>query len=148
VINRQENEELVLRFFALNDQYPHFQTHRGIGSVLDDYMESMNSKFDSVEKNKKKCDYEGMLNFVEKSFIYGFSRGKDRFVSRTMFEAISVGVNLALKNNPNLKPRKIDISKWMQDKKFSSAVAGERRTHTDQKIRMRIEYVRDKLLND
>lgn len=148
VVNRQENEELVLRFFALNDQYPHFQTHRGIGSVLDDYMDKMNQKFDSEEKIKKKSDYEKMLNFVEKSFIYGFSRGKDKFVSRTMFEAISVGVNLALKINPNLSPRKIDISQWMQDRKFSSVVSGERRTHTDIKIRMRIEFVRDKLLSN
>jgi hypothetical protein len=147
VINRQENEELVLRFFALKDQYPNFKTHRrGIGSVLDEYMEEMNSKFDVAQKKAKKVDFEAMLNFVDKSFIYGFSRGKDKFVSRTLFEAISVGVHLALKNNPNLAPRKIDVSKWMKDNQFYSLVAGERQTHTDIKIRKRIEYVRDQLL--
>jgi hypothetical protein len=34
-----------------------------------------------------------------------------------LFEAISVGVNPALKVNPKLIPRKID-SKWMGDKAF------------------------------
>ena len=40
VENRQELEELILRFFALIDQYPNFRTHRsGIGSVLDEYID-------------------------------------------------------------------------------------------------------------
>jgi uncharacterized coiled-coil DUF342 family protein len=55
VEKRQEHEELVLRFFALVDQYPKFKTHkRGIGSVLDEYMDEMNECFNNeIQKQKK-----------------------------------------------------------------------------------------------
>lgn len=147
VTKRQEHEELVLRFFAFKDQYPNFQTHRlGVGSLLDEYMEEMNSNFDNEKEQEKKEHYEAMLNFVSLSFPYGFARGKDRFVSRTLFEAISIGVHLALQAKPDLKPRNIDITKWIQDREFYSLVAGERQTHNAKKIQRRIEYVRDQIL--
>lgn len=149
VQNRQEHEELVLRFFSFSDQYPNFSLHhRGVGAALDQYMDKTNQSFDDTQKSNKLADFEAMLNYVDKSFKYGFSRGKDKYVSRTLFEAISVGVHLALKENPNLPIKQIDTSKWMQDNKFYYLVAGERQTHNGGKIAGRIEYVRDQLLRN
>lgn len=147
VRNRQENEELVLRFFSFMDQYPNFsQHHRGVGSALDEYLDSTNKSFDDVQKEEKLACFESMLNYVEKSFKHGFARGKDKYVSRTLFEAISVGVALALRSKPDLAVQKIDMAEWMRDSNFYHLVAGERQTHNSRKIVARIEYVRDKLL--
>ncbi|AMP07663.1 DUF262 domain-containing protein [Collimonas pratensis] len=149
VRNRQEHEELVLRFFAFMDQYPNFaQHHRGVGSALDEYMKSTNETFSNGQAEEKLARFESMLSYVEKSFRYGFSRGKDKYVSRTLFEAISVGVALALQTKPDLAAKDIDTAKWMQDRDFYTLVSGERQTHNSRKIVARIEYVRDRLLSE
>lgn len=149
VQNRQEHEELVLRFFAFMDQYPNFSSHqRGVGSALDNYMSMANASFDDVQKEQKLACFDSMLNYVSRSFKYGFSRGKGKYVSRTLFEAISVGVGLALQSKPDLAFKDIDITEWMRDRNFYDLVAGQRQTHHSRKIVGRIEYVRDQLLKD
>ena len=147
VEKRQELEELVIRFFALLDQYPKFKTHkRGIGSVLDDYMEEMNKSFNKEIKEEKNNQLQIMLDFVENSFVNGFAKAKGMGVSRVFFEAVSVGVYLALKENPNIKPKKVNVNDWLKDNKFYPLVSGKYKTHTPDKILQRIEYVRDKIL--
>ncbi len=148
VENRQEIEELILRFFALTDQYPNFKTHRsGIGSVLDEYIDERNISFNSSEETQKVADFERMLSFVEQAFPNGFAKGRGHFVSRVFFEAISVGVHLALKERPNLNPRKIDVAKWLREETFHSVVSGKYKTHAPQKIRQRVEFVKTQLLS-
>lgn len=147
VKNRQEYEELVLRFFALSDQYPNFKTHqRGIGSILDEYLDEMNKNFNEGDKAKRLSDFERMLAFVEKNFSFGFAKGNASYVSRVYFEAISVGVHLALTADPSLVPPKVNVSEWMKDPYFHSLVSVERKTHTPKQMLSRIEYVRDRLL--
>ena len=147
VDNRQEHEELILRFFALVDSFPKFKTHkRGIGSVLDEYMEQMNKKFDRTEHNKKKIQFENMLIFVKKNFRHGFSKHYGQGVSRIFFEALSVGVHLALQEDANLKVSEIDAGKWLKDQSFKALISGKYKTHTPDKMESRIIYVKNKLL--
>jgi hypothetical protein len=147
VENRQELEELVLRFFALIDQYPNFKTHRsGIGSVLDEYMDEKNQTFNDQEKNVKLKQLQEMLVFVKKAFPNGFVKKTGGTVSRVYFEAVSVGVHLALKENPVLQPNQVKVYEWLRDDKFYPLIAGKYKTHDPSKIRNRIEYVRDRLL--
>ena len=147
VEKRQEHEELVLRYFSLVDQYPKFKTHkRGIGSVLDEYMEEMNHRFNDEIKKEKKAQFEAMLGFVQKSFRYGFSKGSGQYVSRVFFEALSVGVHLAMRENPSMKPRPIDIGVWLNDYAFYSLISGKYKTHTPDRMKLRIEYVKAKIL--
>jgi hypothetical protein len=149
VRNRQEFEELTLRFFAMSDQYPSYQIYQrgGIGSILDEYLDQMNKTFSVEEKERRSGHFKRMLQFVDKSFKYGFAKNEKSSVSRVYFEAISVGVHLALEKNPGLEPKAIDIGSWLRDKKFHSLVSVERKTHTPSSIKERIEYVRDHLLN-
>ncbi len=147
VRNRQELEELVLRFFAVSDTFPNLGKYSyGIGTALNDYMESENQVFNNIKKSEKESRYVAMLNFVDKSFPYGFSRNKDGAVSRLFFETISVGVDLALKQNPKLSPRKINLDNWLKDPDFKLTISSERKTHDLRKMLFRIEFVRDKLL--
>jgi Protein of unknown function DUF262 len=147
VENRQELEELVLRYFALMDQYPNFKTHRsGIGSVLDDYMQDRNASFTAAEATAKSAQLAQMLNFVKQAFPNGFAKQKERGVSRVFFEAVSVGVSLALTAKPDLKPTPVNVHHWLRDEAFNSIISGKYKTHTPPKIRQRVEFVRDRLL--
>ncbi|MCW0397614.1 hypothetical protein NB688_001037 [Xanthomonas sacchari] len=147
VEKRQEHEELVLRFFAFANHYPHYSRyHRGVSDALDSYMGETNQSFNEKIEAEMLLAYESMLHYVKNCFPHGFTRGSGKYVSRTLFEAISVGVHLALKQNPNLPQREIDIERWLINRNFSSSVYGERQTHNPQKILTRINYVRDELL--
>lgn len=147
VKKRQELEELVLRFFAVSDLYPALGKYSsGVGAALDEYMQTTNSNIDASQLAEKRLQFERMLDFVDKSFVNGFARTKESSVSRLFFEAIAVGVHLALLNNPELKPHPIDINEWLKDKNFKNLVSTERRTHDQRKMIARIEYVKDHVL--
>lgn len=147
VRNRQELEELVLRFFALSDSYPHLGKYSsGVGTTLDEYMEESNVDFSENRKTKKRDQFQKMLSFVDSNFPNGFSRAKETSISRLFFETISVGVHLALMKNPNLKSGEVNVAKWLSDPKFKILVSTERKTHDQRKLTARIEYVRDYLL--
>lgn len=149
VDNRQEHEELILRFFALTDSYPKFQTHkRGIGTMLDEYMDAKNQSFTDAERAEKKLNFEKMLEFVDSNIKHGFCKNPAHGVSRIFFESISVGVHLALLSNPNLKlSSKLNSSTLLSDKTFKSLVSGKYKTHTPEKMKQRIDFVRDILLS-
>lgn len=148
VINRQEHEELILRFFAFSDQYPNYaRISYGVSDALDVYMKEKNENLRQDERDDMSDSFKRMLDYVCKSFTYGFTSGKDKYVSRPVFEAISVGVHLALRERPDLQPQAIDFSKWMRDAEFRSAVSSERQTHSAKKILARVDYVRNQLLN-
>lgn len=148
VENRQEHEELILRFFAFVDSYPDFNTHyRGIGTILDEYMLNMNQTFNDSERDKKKMQFDNMLSFVNKCINHGFCKRPGQGVSRVFFEAISVGTHLALQENPNLSVSNINAGSWLSDKNFNALVSGKYKTHTPEKMRQRIDFVKNKLLD-
>ncbi|HHH4870611.1 DUF262 domain-containing protein [Escherichia coli] len=148
VAKRQEHEELILRFFALVDSYPKFSAFsRSVTNALDDYMSSKTNAFDEQEKAKKEKDFNRMVSFVVNNFKNGFSKRNSQEVSRIFFEAISVGTHLALEEKPNLQlTEKVDSSILLSNKEFHKAVTGQYRTHSNDILRKRIEFVRDKLL--
>ena len=149
VIKRQENEELILRFFAFTDQYPNYsRMSYGVSDALDLYMKEKNENLRMDERAEMSDRFRRMLEYVSASFIYGFTAGKDKYVSRQVFEAISVGVHLALKERPDLPRRRLDFSKWMKAPEFRAVVSSERQTHSANKILARVEYVREKLLSE
>jgi hypothetical protein len=85
-----------------------------------------------------------MLDFVEKYFPNGFSKAKGHVrTPRIRFEAISVGVALALKENPQLVPKSID---WLDSEEFKEYTTSDA-SNSRPKVIRRIEYVRDHLLN-
>ena len=148
VEKRQEHEELILRFFALADNYPKYKTqYQGIGTYLDEYMNAKNSTFTSEEADEKYTSLIKVLDFVNENFENGFSKKRNQGVSRVFFEAISVGTFLALKEKPNLKANKSNIQNWIRDKEFKAITSGKYKTHVPEKILQRINFVKDKLLN-
>lgn len=159
-VKRQEREELILRFFALKENYSKFPSHTGIAKFLDEYLDKKNKQLVTFEKEDVKnylekskelndyyLDFDNMLKAVEKYFKYGFSKNHTPQVSRVYFEAVSVGTHLALKENPNFKTTQEEVNKWIDSNEFKTIISGKYHTHIPKRIKERIEFVKTKLLS-
>ena len=137
---RREPEEFVLRFFAYLNNYQNFE--RRVNLFLNEYLEKNNEN--KVEDFKKmKSEFYRMLDFVERYFPSGFAKKKGHVrTPRIRFEAISVGVALALRENSDLKPSSMD---WLDSEEFKEYTTSDA-SNSRPKVIKRIEYVRDQLL--
>ncbi|MFT3733715.1 MAG: DUF262 domain-containing protein [Rhodocyclaceae bacterium] len=135
---RQEGQELVLRFFCYLDRYQLFK--HDVEKFLTAYVVEHKDVFD-IEQGRQ--EFLAMLRFVKKHFPLGFAKTKGASTTpRVRFEAISVGTALALRADPNCTPK--DMS-WLESSEF----AGHTTTHASNsgpRLRGRVEYVREALL--
>ncbi len=135
---RYEGQELVLRFFAYLNNYKKFE-HR-VDQFVDDYVDSNKDTFNKDEYLK---EFKGMLDFVDKNFPYGFAKSKNaKSTPRVRFEAIAVGVALALRENEKLIVNNVD---WIESDEFRVHTTSHA-SNSPNRVTGRIEYVRDKLL--
>jgi Protein of unknown function DUF262 len=139
---RAEAEEMILRFFAHSERYQEF-VHI-VKDFLDVYMNDIQSEFTEETVINLRYKFEKMLKFVSQYFPYGFKKSPTfNSTPRVRFEAISVGVQLALEINPNLVPK--NVSNWLESPEFEKHTT----THAandKKKVIERIEYVKNKLL--
>ena len=146
--DRGERQELILRYLAYSERYHEFK--HDVGEFLNAYIKEKNSQyrnnpnFGNKEKLEKREEFLRMLSFVKKWFPYGFAKSaRATTTPRVRFEAIAVGVNLALQCNPSLVPVSIT---WLDSKDF------ERNTTTHgsnspKRLKDRIEFVKNSLLS-
>jgi Protein of unknown function DUF262 len=135
----REPEEFVLRFFAYLDNYKNFE--RQVNIFLNEYLEEHNN--DKIDRDAFRNTFCTMLDFVDKYFPNGFSKAKGHVrTPRIRFEAISVGVALALREKSDLKPQSID---WLDSEEFKEYTTSDA-SNSRPKVIRRIEYVRDQLL--
>lgn len=138
VKKRGEPQELITRFFAFSDNYLDFKT--GMNSFLNDYTDRMNKNFD---KTRMYNEFDRMLKFVDTYIPNGFKKTEEsQKTPRVRFEAIAVGVNLALRQNPKLVPKSVS---FLDSKEFIQLITGGSH-NTPSNVRAKIEYVRDKLV--
>jgi hypothetical protein len=98
--NRYEDIELITRFFAYTNDYRSFEHE--VSDFLDGFVENHKNQFD---RSAFEDEFDAMLNFVDKHFANGFRRSANgKFVPRARFEAIAVGVALALREKNDLSP--------------------------------------------
>lgn len=135
---RYEGQELVLRFFAYLNNYKNFD-HR-VDQFIDDYVERNK---DTFNKDEYLREFKGMLGFVDKNFPYGFAKSKNaKSTPRVRFEAIAVGVALALRKNEKLIVDNVD---WIDSDEFRVHTTSHA-SNSPNRVTGRIEYVRDMLL--
>lgn len=140
---RGEAMEFVLRFFAYLEKYEEFD--HSVRDFLNSYLES-NSKLDGKDSEVMVKEFTKVMNFVADNFQYGFRKSKgSKTTPRVRFEAISVGVALALRENPNLDVK--NTSEWLYSDEFKKLTTGDG-ANSRVKVKARIEYVRDKLLGE
>lgn len=138
--DRAEYPELILRYFAYIDNYLNFD--KSVDDFLNDVLERGNKSFD---EERLKAEFEGMLSYVEKSFPQGFRKSANNTsVPRIRFEAIAVGVTLALRINPGIAPT--NPSGWLNSSEFIRHTRSDS-SNSRPKVRNRIHFVRDSILS-
>jgi len=139
LVRKREPEEFVLRFFAYLNNYNNFG--RRVDKFLDEYLKEHNN--DQMNQDEMRSEFHKMLDFVEKYFPNGFSKSKGHVKTpRIRFEAISVGVALALEKQSNLVPKSLE---WLDSPEFKEYTTSDA-SNSKPKVIKRIEYVRDRLL--
>ncbi len=137
-VDRHERFEFVLRFFAYLNNYKNFS--HTVNEFLDSYLIDNLKRFDEALFKK---DFNGMLTFVENNFPYGFAKSKKaKSTPRVRFEAISVGVALALREKPDMKVNNVN---WLDSDKFREYTTSDA-SNNEGRLKARVEYVRDQLL--
>lgn len=150
LINRQEREELLLRFFALSDTEIYLKgINQSVSNFLDDYLDSKNkelSKLKEDDQTKILDDYykriESVVDYVENNFPYGFRHKSNPQTKRSVFEAISVGVWLGLKDCKIKQDlSKDEVRKVLDSNKFKQFTHVANELHKKPKLKGRIEVI-------
>ncbi|WP_223559118.1 DUF262 domain-containing protein [Chryseobacterium lathyri] len=138
---RGEKEELVSRFFALSNNYQDFV--HSVKGFMDDYIIEANKTFDNESAILFQSELFNTLSFVQKNFPSGFKKSTAaKSIPRVRFEAIAVGTNLALRQNPDLTISNVD---WLESNEFKKWTTSDA-ANSKNKVVGRIEFVRDCLL--
>lgn len=146
-INKRDPQEFVLRFFAFLNNYKNY-SGRKVHEFLDDYLKQENkSNFVSIDTMKN--EFFLMLEFVEKHFpnaLHIYRKIKNRYepTTRIKFESISVGIALALRENPNLVPKS---NAFLDSQAFKDCTQSDA-SSSQNKVTKRIHYVRNQLLGN
>lgn len=147
---RYEGFELVSRFFAYSDNYKNnFKGYKGnVARYIDQYVEKQNKLAETDEGlialHQKK--FKSMLGYAEKILgKRGFRKTlKSKSTPRARFEALSIGIALALEENPDLPVR--DISSWIDGEDFAICTKSDAANNKSKLIR-RIDFVKNRLLS-
>ena len=139
-ISRGEYEELILRFFAYSESYLKFK--HDVEKFLDGYL--LAKQRNGFDRENLKENLESVVHFVKTHFDrpYFARRGRDNATPRVRFEALSVGIFLALTQNPNLVPQNLD---WLESDEFKHHTTTDA-SNNQGKLKARVEFVRDCLL--
>ncbi|EIK98303.1 hypothetical protein PMM47T1_03529 [Pseudomonas sp. M47T1] len=134
--------ELVTRFFGyLND----LESYNG--KVLQ-FLEAFLAK--SVDRGADfiagdLAVFNNTMNFINAHFPTGFRRTPtSKTTPRARFEAIAVGVALALRDNPGLVEPATPVNEWMYQDEFQSVISADSANNKSQLL-ARIEFVRAKV---
>jgi len=146
---REEGPQRVLRYFAYTENLKNYKNYRGrVSQFIIAYIKSKSHKgiFNKQMKTNMKNDFDNMLNFVDKYFPYGFAKSKTaKSTPRVRFEAISIGVHFALKENPDIKPT--NIVDWLESSDFKFQTRSDAANNTT-KVKNRINFVKNRLLGE
>ena len=135
---RGEYEELVLRFLIYSNQY--LEHKHDVAKFLN--LQLANKNQNGFDAEEYKNNFINMVKFVDEYFPCGF-RKEDKFnaTPRVRFEAISIGVHLALKKGGKFKPEMA----WLETEAFKEQTTSDSSNNPD-RLKRRVEFVRDGLL--
>ena len=137
---RREDEELVTRFIVYSDVYREFR--HDVDKFLDRYVERHRN---DINVEIVRAEFHRTMEFVRRLFPNGFAKtAKSKSTPRVRFEAIAVGANLALRENPDLVPA-VPVQQWLESPEFNVHVTTHA-SNSGPRVRGRIEFVRDHLL--
>lgn len=141
-LKRKNNYEYIIRFFAYCDS-------DFVDKYYDGKVKEFIDKF--TQKNKKEFPKKEMSDAFQRTFEfannylpYGFRKSKNsNTVPSARFEALAVGINLALQKNKNLRVKNMN---WINDKEFKDITSSDS-ANNKSNLLGRINFVKEKLLN-
>ena len=139
-------EDLVTRFFAYSDGLEGYKDRPA--DFLFKYAAATNRRFaaDPPAQAAYRERFVSTLAFVSRAFPYGFRRSpRGESTPHSRFEAIAVGSFFALSRRPQLADSPPDTSGWLTSDEFNATVRSDS-ANVVKKLRHRIDYVRNKLL--
>lgn len=150
--DRYEGFELVSRFFAYSDNFnSNYDGYDGnVAEYIDEYIFKKNNQWESSEENNEIESYrkrfENMLEFAHKLLgDQGFRKTpKSKSTPRARFEAISVGIALALADDSSCSPNP-NNNEWISSDEFTNITRSDA-ANNKSKLINRISFVRDSLL--
>ena len=142
-INRKEDIELISRFFAYSNDLKSYKGH--VTTFLDNYIAKEGKEWSDEKEAKFKDEFLQTMNFVDEYFEKGFQKLDRNQTPRVRFEALSVGINLALREYPNLPMSKDKSETLLNSKKFEEWTTTDAANNRN-KVKTRIHGVRDFLL--
>lgn len=136
---RGEYEELVLRFFAYSDEYLNFK--HDVAPFLDAYLKKHKDNFNRDELTQR---FNAVMRFAEQNLApsYFARPGRESQTPRVRFEALSVGIHLALQSG---QPINVENNEWISSDEFKELTTTDA-SNNPGRLRSRIEFVRDCLL--
>lgn len=154
-VEEREREELVVRFFT----YLESATLVDGGVVFEGWKDRPREYiYDFVKAQNAaalanpeiidglRAEFISMLAFVERNFPNGFRKSSTaNQVPRVRFEAIAVGVGLALRERPDLKEAEVDVSSWILGDDFRSITTSDA-ANVRSKLQGRISFVLKQLV--
>lgn len=138
-LKHREDEELVLRFFAYSDEADRFR--HDVDAFLTEYVKRHQHDENLAEKKR---EFHRVMDFVNEYLPrHGFAKDADaKTTPRVRFEALAVGVNLALREKSDLMP---GSTKWLESDEFKTHTTTHA-SNSPQRLIGRIHFVRDALL--
>lgn len=136
---RGEYEELVLRFFAFSESYLTFK--HDVAPFLDDFVKKHKKGFD---EERLRDNFYKVMSFAETHLApsYFARAGRENATPRVRFEALSVGIFLALEQNAHLNPTSFN---WLESNEFKQLTTSDA-SNNPGRLKARVEFVRDCLL--
>lgn len=140
-LKRGEDLEFVLRFFAYVSNYRNFD--HSVRDFLNDYL-GQNSDLDEDECGRLVDLFCKTMEFAKTYFPFGFSKTPGaKSTPRVRFEALAVGIALAISQSPDLEPT--NISDWLFSEDFKRLTTGDA-SNSRPRVIERIEFVTKKLM--
>ncbi|MFS1236806.1 DUF262 domain-containing protein [Enterococcus faecium] len=146
-LNRKEDIELISRFFAYS-----YSLHNYNGKVvnfIDEFIasEGSSSEWSDTKRELYEKDFVRTMKFVNDNFDRGFMKEERNQTPRVRFEALAVGINLAIKENPDLKISKEKIQELLLCDDFKMWTTTDAANNKN-KVISRIHGVRDFFLRE
>lgn len=144
------DEELVARFFAYGDGLAAYKDRPA--DFIFEYSKKMNAAFE--QDPSLSAAYESRfletMKFVKRVFPHGFTKTpKSTATPRARFEAIAIGSDLALREDPSLAnapASQVGVKAWVDGPEFSE-VTGSDGANAVARLRGRIDFVKTRLLD-
>lgn len=132
-------QDFVLRLFAFADRYASFDH-----SVHDFLLEYCSAASREPEVESRRRQFHAVFGFLAHTFPNGIKRGTQHITPVNLYEAVSVGALLALRERPDLEPPEPTAVDWLTSDELRALTTGA--TNDRKRVRGRIEFCRDRFL--